>query len=163
MTMQDGQCLMIKTKDSRRFFTHEKNYVQLLEFSKTFKAEISVVAVKEAEVLDLAELAPAICNANYVQNIPAEVRILEVKMPKKSRNRQRILQNAKEISAHIEEKFLAGTIVSLRDLTVTFNKVTSACLCNHVALIRRKLELEGKQFVKVGGGKYRLTDTQEKV
>ena len=56
---------MIKTKDNRKFFTHEKYLPQLIEFSKTFGAEISVVKIKNSDILDLNDLAPAICNANY--------------------------------------------------------------------------------------------------
>lgn len=157
--MKDGQCLMIKTKDRRKFFTHEKNYIQLLEFSKLFKAEVSVVAVKEAEVLELEQLAPAICDATYQQSQPTEMTVLEVKLSQKRRNRQNILKTAQRITKYIEKRFLAGDVVGLRELTRKYKKldVTSACLCNHVSLVRKRLEAEGHAFEKVGGGKYRLT------
>lgn len=156
--MKDGQCLMIKTKDRRKFFTHEKNYIQLLEFSRLFKAEVSVVAVKEAEVLDLEQLAPAICDATYVQSQPVEMKILEVKLPQARRDRQNILKTAQKITNYIEKKFLSGDVVSLRNLIKKYNKlnVTSACLCNHIAIVRKRLETNGGKFVKVGGGKYQM-------
>lgn len=156
--MKDGQCLMIKTKDRRKFFTHEKNYVQLLEFSKLFKAEISVVAVKEAEVLDLEQLAPAMCDATYIQSQPVEMKILEIKLSQNRRDRQSILKNAQKITNFIKKKFLAGEIVSLRNLIKKYNKlnITSACLCNHIAVVRKKLEENGGKFIKVGGGKYQM-------
>jgi hypothetical protein len=78
---------MIKTKDRRKFFTHEKNYLPLIEFSKVFNAEISIIKAKDAEVLDLDELAPAICDANYIQPQPEEYDILKV-VSKKKRNRR---------------------------------------------------------------------------
>lgn len=156
--MKDGQCLMIKTKDRRKFFTHEKNYVQLLEFSKLFKAEVSVVAVKEAEVLDLEQLAPAMCDATYIQSQPVEMKILEIKLPQNRRDRQSILKNAQKITNFIKKKFLAGEIVSLRNLIKKYSKlnITSACLCNHIAIVRKKLEENGGKFVKIGGGKYQM-------
>ena len=48
------KCLMVETKDHRKFFTYPKNLNQLTEFYKTFGAEISVVKVEDdTEVLDL--------------------------------------------------------------------------------------------------------------
>jgi hypothetical protein len=154
--MMDGQCLMIKTKDRRKFFTHEKNYIQLLEFSKLFKAEVSVVKVKEAEVLDLSQLAPAICDANYVQTQPVEYKVLEVKIAQNKRSRKHILRTAKKIKEYIRKKFQAGELVTLRDLAKTFRKakVTLACLCNHLTQVRKELEACSCQITKMGGGKY---------
>ena len=59
------KCLLLETKDKRKFFTHEKNFLQLIEFSRTFNAEISVVKMEQTELLDLKDLAPAICDAHY--------------------------------------------------------------------------------------------------
>jgi hypothetical protein len=56
---------MIETTDRRKFFTHEKNFPMLIDFAKTFNAEISVVKLEEGQILDLAELAPALCDAGY--------------------------------------------------------------------------------------------------
>lgn len=156
--MKNGQCLMIKTKDRRKFFTHEKNFIQLLEFSKLFKAEVSVVAVKEAEVLELEQLAPAICDATYVQSQPQEMKVIEVKLSQNRRNRQKILKVAQKITNYIEKRFIAGDVVGLRELMVKYKKldITSACLCNHISLVRKRLEAKGHTFDKIGGGKYIL-------
>lgn len=67
------QCLMIETKDKRNFFTHKKNYMPLIEFAKTFKAQISVVKTNEAELLDLVDLSSAICNPYYKQKANFEI------------------------------------------------------------------------------------------
>ncbi len=79
MIITNGQCLMIKTKDKRKFFTAEENYLPLLEFSKLFKAEMSIVKVRDAEILDLEQLAPALCDANYIQPQPKECEIMTKK------------------------------------------------------------------------------------
>lgn len=144
---------MIETKDKRKFFTYEKNFAPLIEFSKVFKAEISIVKVDEAEVLDLAQLAPAICNKDY--NINASYEIIKVKLPQK-RTRETMIKTAKKIKKHINKKFLNHEIVSLKDLKKSFKNITAACLCNHIALIRRHLEKTGYTVSKVGGGKYKL-------
>lgn len=160
---KNGKCLLIKTKDNREFFTHEKNFLQLIEFSKTFGAEISVVKVNKAEVLDLEELAPAICNDGYKPN--GEYEILEVKIPQNKKaaskalnKRQKILQTATVIKAHILTEFLSGNVVALHGIRKKFRKdnLSLSAVCNHISRVREELEKEGYKVVKVGAGKYRL-------
>ena len=162
--MRDYKCLMITTKDRRKFFTYEKNYLQLLEFSKLFSAEVSIVNVKEAEILDLADLAPAFCDANYTPEKRPNYQVLEIKLPQKQkRKRKEILKIAQFIQSHIKKTFLKGEIVSLKNLNKRFaeENLTLACLCNHVAVARRELEMLGNRVVKVGGGKYRLENKND--
>ncbi len=156
LLMKDYQCLMIKTKDKRKFFTHEKNYVQLIEFSKVFDAEVSVVKVKEAEILDLPDLAPAICTSNCQE--PVDYQILEIKISQAQKKRKDILKHADRIKKYIRIKFMSGVVVSLKELTAKFNKynVTVACLCNHLTQVRKQLESCNVKIVKVGGGKYKM-------
>jgi len=159
--MRDCKCLMITTKDHRKFFTYEKNYMQLLEFSKLFGAEVSIVNVKEAEVLDLAQLAPAFCDANYIPEKRPNYQVLEIKLPqRKKRKRQDILKMAQVIQGHISKAFLKGEVVSLKKLNKKFaeEKLTLACLCNHVAVAKKALEEKGYRVVKVGGGQYQIAN-----
>lgn len=71
-----NQILMVET-NNKKFFTHKKNYTQLIEFSKTVDAEMSIVKVDDVVILDLQELAPAICNANFQQKQPKKIEIIE--------------------------------------------------------------------------------------
>lgn len=144
---------MIETPDNRKFFTKEENYISLLEFSRLFDAEMSIVKVKEAEVLDLQELAPAFCDAHYVQTPPVECQIIETK---KNNKRQRIINNSVKINNYIEKAFKEKKVVSLKELRKTFNEVTLACLCNHLKKVRKSLENQGNVIIKVGGGKYKM-------
>ena len=73
------KCLMIETKDNRQFFTHEKNFNQLIEFSKFFKAKISVVQIMGADLLSLEELAPALCDTTKKKQ-KKEFKIMEVRL-----------------------------------------------------------------------------------
>ena len=158
--MRDYKCLMITTKDHRKFFTHEKNYLQLLEFSKLFSAEVSIVNVKEAEVLDLAQLAPAFCDANYSPEKP-DYQVLEIKLPRRqNRSRQDILKMAQAIQTHILKAFLKNEVVSLKKLSKKFadERLTLACLCNHVAIAKKELEKQGYRIIKTGGGQYQLAN-----
>lgn len=151
------QCLMIRTNDRKKLFTHEKNLPQLIEFSKAFNAEISIVQISnEKEILELEELAPALCEKRSQSQ--TEYEVVEIKL-KPRENRQTVLKRARYIKNTIRRNLIKGKVVSLKDLSKKYKKykVTTACLCNHFKQTRQELEREGCVFVKVGGGKYKLT------
>jgi hypothetical protein len=154
------KCLMIQTKDQRQFFTKEENYPELIEFSKTFDAELSIVKAKEeVEVIDLMNLPTAICDCNYKIKKP-EVEIIEVKAPtnKRRKNRSKILKTAKKIREHIREKLESGEPVKLAQIASKFKKynLTLACFCQHVRAVRQQMEREGFTIEKIGAGQYVL-------
>lgn len=150
------KCLLIETKDKRKFFTHEKNFPQLIEFSKTFNASLSIVKMNQGPVLELAELAPAICSPIY-KKPTAQYEIVQNMMSKKDRPRTNILKLAEKIKLHIVEEFKGKRIVSLKELKKKFRKdnLSSATLCNHVRRVKNELETQGFRFEKVGAGQYR--------
>lgn len=152
------QCLMIQTNDRKKFFTHEKNLPQLIEFSKAFNAQISIVQISdEKDILELEELAPALCEKKP-QN-KTEYEIIKAKVKTKE-NRITILKRAKIIKNNIKNNLIQGKIVSLKELTEKYGKyqITTACLCNHFKQIRKELESQGYTFTKVGGGKYKINN-----
>lgn len=154
MSKKNYKCLMIETKDNRKFFTQEENLPELIEFSKTFGAEISVVKMNdEPEVLDLIDLATAMCSMTKTKVKP-EFEILETKVDKPQRNRTKILRDARKIRKYIKELLLAGEVVQLSTVAKKFKhyKLTLACFCNHLREVRKELEVE-----KIGHGKYMLT------
>jgi hypothetical protein len=146
---------MIEAKGGRRFFTHEENYPQLIEFSKTFDVEMSIVKLNRGKVMDLAELAPAICDPNY-QNPQIEFEVLETKITKERRDRPTILKNADAIRDYIIKQLMNGKVVTLGDLREKFSKhkLTTACFCNHLRRSLEMLQKMGFSPIKVGGGKY---------
>jgi hypothetical protein len=159
---------LIKTKDEREFLTHEKNFVQLIEFSKTFGVEISVVKLREpAEIFDLEQLVPAFCTTpnkkHKVKKYNYEV--LEVKIPvvkyiKKNKisNREYILETAKQIRAYIIKEFLSEKVVTLHGIAKRFNKygLSLSAICNHIRRVKKELDKEGCEIKKIGPGKYKL-------
>lgn len=151
------KCLLIETKDRRKFFTHEKNFVQLIEFSKTFNAEVSVVRLEEGPVLELEQLAPAICDPAY-KKPKVQYELIETKLTKNHRTRNHILRAAKQIRKYITDKFQTREVVSLKELKRKFkrHKLTDAALCNHIRRVKEELATQGYKLVKVGAGKYRI-------
>jgi hypothetical protein len=72
---------MIETPDKKRFFTHKKNYNQILDFANSFNCEISTVKLEDGEVLDLVPLAEAISNQQTCKRPKFEV--IELNKPRK--------------------------------------------------------------------------------
>jgi hypothetical protein len=156
-----NNCIMIRTSDRRKFFTAEGNYDELVEFTKVFNAELSLVKVEEGEILDIASLVPAICNASYRPAVKPKYELVEVKIPQKARKlakRGELLGTARRIKAYITGKFLAGEVVSLHELQDHFSKnnLSISCLCNHVTRVRKELAVGGQRVVKVRAGEYKL-------
>ena len=153
------QCLLIKTRDNKKFFTHEKNYNYLIEFSKTFNAEISVVKVKQGtSLLELWEIPKVLCKQTPETEQEENYRIIKVKMTGKKESRQSILQKASKINTYIKEKLVSGESISLQQLRQHFNryKLSTATLCNHVARVKKELEKKGYKLIKIKAGEYKI-------
>lgn len=149
--------LMIKTKNGRKFLTYEKHLSSLVEFAKTFGAEIYAVEPDAGQkVLELKALTAAICTAEY--DGPPKYAAGAKIFPKPKRRRRAILAEAGKIRRYITKRLLAGKPVSLKDLKAKYemHKLTDACLCNHLSVARKVLSRDGHQFKKIGAGKYCL-------
>jgi len=150
-------CLLVKTKDKRKFLTEEDNLPMLEEFSETFKAEVLLVRLLEEKqkILPLKKLAPAFCDSSFNQN--PEYEMISRVLPK--RTRSNIIKDAAKIKKYIKNQFLNGKTVSLKELKERFKEalaVTDACLCNHLAVVRKELTKDGHSIVKKGAGSYCL-------
>jgi len=161
MKKKNCTCLLLKTKDKRKFLTYKKNLPLLAEFANTFGAEISLIRLKNEEKIDVFELenlAPAICNANYVVNPNYET--LENILPKKRHQVKSITNNSQLIKEFIYEKLKKGYVVSLKQLRKKFKKhrLANATLCNCFTTSRKKLEKEGYSIIKLRVGEYCLED-----
>ena len=160
--MKNDTCLLVKTKDKRKFLTHKKNLDMLKEFADTFNAEVSLVRVfkGDTEVLGLENLAPAICDSNY--DTQPDYELISRLFPKRSRST--ILKNASTIKSYIRQQFENGKNVSLKGLKKRYKEnyaVTDACLCNHLSTVRKELEEKGRSIRKTGAGAYCLEGSLE--
>lgn len=151
------KCLLIETKDKKKFITQEKYLHQLVEFSKTFGATISVIEAEDVNPLKIEDLVPAICDQNY-KNERFKYEILETKIKKETRDRRKTLKTASKIQEYICSKFLQKETVALKELKKRFKKseLSDAALCNHVRRVKENLEKQGYTIQKVGGGMYRI-------
>ena len=129
--MKPTKCLMLKTKDSRKFFTYQKNKPLLEEFSKAFEAEISIVKVDQDALIDIDQLPNVICNPDYQNNIKYE------KINNKpKRTRKETIKNAQKIQKYIRDQIKKGKSVSLKNLQTKFKNLnlTDSCLINHLKM-----------------------------
>ena len=150
--------ILVKTKDNRRFITFEKNLPSLIEFAKTFNAEIELVRVsKGTKTLETKMLTAAICDPNY--EMKPEYKTIRKIFPKSKKIRKSIVADASGIKTFIQKRFLSGKELSLKDLKEKYKKqkLTDACLCNHMTNVRKTMIKDGYKFRKVGAGKYRLS------
>jgi hypothetical protein len=140
------KCLLVKTKDKRNFFTDEKHLPRLIEFSKTFGAEISVVQAEEAEVLNLVQLGTAICNTSYAPVIKPNYEIIETKVKSKKNTSQ-------EIRKFINKTLLSGNVVSSKEIIKKFG-ASPSCVSIQIKAIKQKLEKDGLQIKNISRGKF---------
>jgi hypothetical protein len=151
-------CLLVKTPDKRKFLVNEKNMPSIIEYIKTFHAEVYQVKVINGKIINqLKNLAGAICNPDYSTEM--EFEIIEKIYPK-ARPRSSILKNAKKIKDYIYENLSSGNPVSLKDLKKKYKncQITDACLCNHLSSVRKQMSKSGKHVRKIGQGIYCLIE-----
>jgi hypothetical protein len=140
------KCLLLETKDKRKFFTDSKNYKELIEFSNNFGAGLSIVTIDNPTILSLNELAPALCSSNFKYSAEFKVK------PRK------IIKVNSSIKEYIRNLFLKKEIVNLQQIANKFKNynLTLACFCQHISKTKASLISEGHTIVKIGGGKYKL-------
>lgn len=156
--MTQETCLLLETKDNRTFFVNETHIKTLMEFCKTFKIEIYLVQpLEKIKILGLQKLASEFCD----QRVSYEFEYKKIKklFPEKRKSRKEILEESSKIQEFVQNQFLNGKSLSLKELKDKYEKwnLTDACLCQHMARVRKKLTKKGHEFEKIGAGVYRLT------
>lgn len=74
------KCLMLETRDKKRFFTLLGNFKHLKEYCRAFGAKMFVVKaeMERKKVLDLKRLVPALCDKNH-KNEKVVYKVIESK------------------------------------------------------------------------------------
>ena len=154
------KCLLIELKDKRKFFTHQKNLNQLIEFCNSFKANMSLVNMKNGNVIDLDELVPAFCNPKQ-KNQKYEYTLIENKMITREDNQNITNQNTtnQNIKNYIRRKLLSKKTVSIQDLKRRYDKkgVGTAAINSCFNQVKNELKKEGYNFTKISAGNYKIS------
>ena len=155
MIKRNFQCLMVTTKDQRNFFTKEQNFRQLIELANTLEAELSVVIVEEAEILDLKKLATAISDPFYRSDV--RYKLVDLRLPMKKKAKVGKL-SGKDIREEIADLFKQGRFVDLHETVQKYN-VSLSSACNYISTVRKEMSAVGYRFEKLKAGRYRLVDS----
>jgi hypothetical protein len=149
--------IMIRTKDKRKLFTFKKNLPSIIEYAKTFRAELAEVEV-DVKPLELGELAKALCDANVNYDVTPKIvkEIYPKNVVKDYKPRKVILKEAAEVRKWIESQFQAKKVVSLKTLREQFDgmDLSDSTLCNHITAVRNKLKTQGQIVTKNENGGY---------
>ena len=62
------RCVLLQTKDNRKFFTYTKYHDLLIEYAKMFDAVLMKVNIQKTELMELDELAAALCVSEHLTN-----------------------------------------------------------------------------------------------
>lgn len=143
---------MIETRDRRRFFTHEKNINQLIEFSKFFKARISIVEMKGGDLMSLDRLAPALCDTRE-RSARAECEVIEVKLDFTGKEAR---ANPVALKKSIKRTLISGKTFSIKSFMSRHKEVSRAAVYKWANQVKQELTTEGQEIVRVGPGKMKI-------
>lgn len=155
------KCLLIETKDKRKFFTHKKNLIQLNEFSKTFDSTIFIVELINGKILELEDLAMAICSPEKLEN-ECEYKIInQVKeksqKPKAQKQKTQKINIGLKIQEFIKKELIEKRPISIKKIKSKFKKysLSDATFYNKMKKVKLELERKGFKFLKIKTGVYK--------
>jgi hypothetical protein len=163
-----SKALMITMPDSSCYLTQSENLSCLIEFARTFKAEISVIELKEkCEIHSLDSLIQTICSGDKHHMTP-EHTIIEIKIKgdlqsvKKRSHREQTAEIHKVARQIVETQ----KKISIADLKEKFPNIDKTILNNCLTRAIQKLQVEGVQIIKIKPGIFTVGEkvfTVEKV
>lgn len=153
--MKDKKCLLLKTPEGRHFFTHENNFTVLVEFGRTFGAEISVVKTPDPLVLELEDLAKYICS--QVQDEAPKYEVLEIMLSASESSKPTKKSDlSKEAYDFIRATLLDGKSISISDLATKFTSMTRTTLSSCIQKVKKELIKENYKVVREKPGQYKI-------
>lgn len=138
-------CLMIMLKDKRKFLTSQSNLKHLIEFAKTFHAELSIVSVEGIKTLPLERLAAEICDTN------AKNEDFEYKVVRRVSTKENAASTA--LFNHIVRVLRSGRCVDESKVVDTFRKkgMDDSSIHSHINRAMRYLSSLGFRVRKSDG------------
>jgi len=106
------KCILLETKDKRKFFTYEKNLDSIQSFIQIFEVDVKKVKLKKGKILEIKDLIDCICNISNKKE-ELEYEIIEEPIQKSNKKSTTIrnfiyyqLLNNKKLSVkELKEKF----------------------------------------------------------
>jgi len=142
------KCLMIETKDKRRFFTSKNNFLQLNEFIKVFKPNVFLVEMKKGDILEIEDLANLLCDTEYKKNSDAMYEVVEeIKIDQCKGSKV----NTQKIRDFIKKELINKKTISLKKVKEKFKKynLSDSTYYNQIKAAKMELSDSGFKFIKI--------------
>lgn len=152
------RCLLLKFPDSREVFTSEKYYNSLLELSKSFGVKIMTVEADNPSLLKIKDIAQIFCDQNKDPLVTCSYRIVPQTAKSDLGIREKMLQKVSDVRSYIENQFIEGNVVRIKELHHKFQKhnIAVSTLYRHLSYVKEKLESENKKIIKINTGCYKI-------
>ncbi len=156
------QCLLVQTHtlarqsdgtlqmQTRHFFTQKKNFNYLIEFAKSFGANLIMVRAKRVTILPLNHIVCAFCDPFY--NDTSEFTVLNDMTPGKG------IASNHDTSPELDKirsEFLRGRKVSVKSL-MKKSELSESTIRRYLTIVRNDLCEEGRIIKKPSRGFYQL-------
>lgn len=168
------KCLMVELADGRKFFTKINSQSNLIEFSKTFDANLKIVIANDPELLSLKKLAKSICNnENGGSNVEFTVLKMLSNKNKSSHGfiteftkfsnlttKQKYSSKSKSVFDYIIEKLKSGDKINIKDFAEKMKKhdISISTIYRFLNLSKKMLkEKDGLNVSKISPGIYAVT------
>ena len=163
------QCLLVKLKDGRNFFTKRSHHAALIEFSTAFGAELKPVMAAKPQLLGLEELAECVCD----QTRPGSSTRFTTRTDEAGQEphwyahytaigdltpRQRSMRRLASLRKCIDSQLRGGREIRVKSLAKKLAKynINAGAVYRQINSIKTKLENEGRTLMKVRPGVYAL-------
>lgn len=142
-------CVMLETKDGRKFFFKKTALVSLKAFIKNFPANIFIVETDAENVKSIKENVKLICDQSYK---PEDVEYKTINSPQILSKRVKSVK-VREI---IKKNFIKNKKITFKEIQYIFRKVniSASSLNQYFAQIRNELESENFKINKIKNGCY---------
>jgi hypothetical protein len=142
--------LMIELKDKRKFITNKKNLSNLIEFSKTFNADLSIISTESKNSLSLEQLANEICDTNRKQE-EFKYKTIET-LNKKETNQSNL------IFSHIIKTLQSKKEIDTNKLIAKFKKkgIDEKNIYSQITKAKNYIKNIGKTLKRLGKTKYKI-------
>jgi len=158
------RCLHLALPDARQFFTEAENLLVLIEFARTFRAEVSLVELEEpSQVHDLDTLVAMLCAGTPTAPLPNH-KLVEVKIKGdlaslQQRGRR---ERAAEVTSYARSALAERGRCSSAELQAKFPDLAKAVLSNILNRTVQRLRRENFDVVREAAGVYRLVPPAQK-
>lgn len=150
------KCILLETKDKKKFLTEEKNLEYLQNFINAFEINVKKVIAKQGKILTLKELASILADPLATkESLEYNPTSDKISHKKNSQQKPAIL-----IRSFIYSQLCNNKIVSLNDLKEEFKKYqfSDATFYNHLRKVKESIEKQGFEVKKISPGKYKKTN-----